>query len=167
MEAKLTRLTHRIAIQLNLVAESCTICSSRSRQPVRKLLDTPSYRNVFTKYNFKLSTSALQNIHIMSSNIVKIVQYVKTYDALYFGVKEVLIKFVALCRATIFIVSCRFPEILRCSSDLSGCRQRAGTVYKLFLLPSHVLYICLVKHCVSIQQVIGIYIYSPLVRRAT
>jgi hypothetical protein len=43
MAAKLTRLTHRIAIQLHLVAESCTICSSRSRWPVRKLLDTPTY----------------------------------------------------------------------------------------------------------------------------
>jgi hypothetical protein len=31
------------AIQLHLVAESCTICSSHSRRPVRKLLDTPSY----------------------------------------------------------------------------------------------------------------------------
>jgi hypothetical protein len=43
MAAKLTRLTHEIAIQLHLVAESCAICSSRSRRPVRKLLDTPSY----------------------------------------------------------------------------------------------------------------------------
>jgi len=43
MEAKLTRLTHKIAIQLQLVAESCIICSSRARWPVRKLLDTPSY----------------------------------------------------------------------------------------------------------------------------
>jgi hypothetical protein len=43
MASKLTRLTHKIAIQLHLVAESCTICSSRSRRPVRKLLDTPSY----------------------------------------------------------------------------------------------------------------------------
>jgi len=41
MAAKLTRLTHVIVIQLLLVAESCTICSSRSRRPVRKLLDTP------------------------------------------------------------------------------------------------------------------------------
>jgi hypothetical protein len=32
---------YKIAIQLHLVAESCTICSSRSRRPVRKLLDTP------------------------------------------------------------------------------------------------------------------------------
>jgi hypothetical protein len=43
MVAKLTRLTHEIAIQLHLVAESYTTCSSRSRWPVRKLLDTPSY----------------------------------------------------------------------------------------------------------------------------
>jgi len=40
MAAKLTRLIHDIAIQLHLVAKSCTICSSRSRRPVRKLLDT-------------------------------------------------------------------------------------------------------------------------------
>jgi hypothetical protein len=40
MAAKLTRLTHKIAIQLHLVAESCAICSSRSRRPVRKPLDT-------------------------------------------------------------------------------------------------------------------------------
>jgi hypothetical protein len=37
MTAKLTRLTHKIAIQLHLVAESYTICNSRSRRPVRKL----------------------------------------------------------------------------------------------------------------------------------
>jgi hypothetical protein len=43
MAAKLTRLTHKVAIQLQLVAESCDICSSRSRRPVRKLLDIPSY----------------------------------------------------------------------------------------------------------------------------
>jgi len=43
MAAKLTSLTHRIAIQLHLVAQSSPICSSRSRRPVRKLLDTPSY----------------------------------------------------------------------------------------------------------------------------
>jgi len=43
MAAKLTRLTHKIAIQLYLVAESCTICNSRSRRRVRKHLDTASY----------------------------------------------------------------------------------------------------------------------------
>jgi hypothetical protein len=43
MAAKLTRLTHKIAVQLHLMAECCTICSSRSRRPVRKLLDTPLY----------------------------------------------------------------------------------------------------------------------------
>jgi hypothetical protein len=47
MAAKLVRLTHKIAIQLHLVVENCTIFSSRSRRPVRKLLDTPSYVRVF------------------------------------------------------------------------------------------------------------------------
>jgi len=42
MAAKLTRITHKIAMQLHLVAEICTTCSSRSRRPVRKILDTPS-----------------------------------------------------------------------------------------------------------------------------
>jgi len=36
MAAKLTRLIHKIAIKLHLVAESFTICSSSSRRPVRK-----------------------------------------------------------------------------------------------------------------------------------
>jgi hypothetical protein len=31
MAAKLTRLTHKITIQLHQVAESCSICSSRSQ----------------------------------------------------------------------------------------------------------------------------------------
>jgi len=39
MAGKLTRLTHRIAIQLHLVAEYCTICNYRSQRPVRKFLD--------------------------------------------------------------------------------------------------------------------------------
>jgi len=43
MAAKLTRLTHKVAVQLHLVAESSTIYYSHSRRPVRKLLDTPSY----------------------------------------------------------------------------------------------------------------------------
>jgi len=43
MAAKLTRMTHKISIQLHPVAKSWTICSSRSRRPVRKLLDSPPY----------------------------------------------------------------------------------------------------------------------------
>jgi hypothetical protein len=42
MATKLTRLTHKIAIQLHLVAKSCTICSFLPRRPVRKLLYTLS-----------------------------------------------------------------------------------------------------------------------------
>jgi hypothetical protein len=47
MAAKLTRLTHKIAIQLLLMSEICTFCSSCSRRLVRKLLDTPSYLYAF------------------------------------------------------------------------------------------------------------------------
>jgi hypothetical protein len=71
--AKFTGLTHKIAIQLHLVAESCTICSSRSRRPVRKLLDTPSYvgedqylkhwRDVILTI-FSISSSTLLNLII-------------------------------------------------------------------------------------------------------
>jgi len=46
MIAKLTRLTHQIMIQLHVVAESCTICSSHFRQPVQKLLDAPLYISI-------------------------------------------------------------------------------------------------------------------------
>jgi hypothetical protein len=42
--------THKTAIQLYLVAESCTICSSRSRRPVRKLLDTSLYEPYMSIY---------------------------------------------------------------------------------------------------------------------
>jgi hypothetical protein len=42
MAEKLTRLTHKITVQVHQVAGSCTICRSCSRRPVRKLLDTPS-----------------------------------------------------------------------------------------------------------------------------
>jgi len=43
MVEKITRLTHKIAMQLHLVSENWTICSSRYRQLVRKFLDTLSY----------------------------------------------------------------------------------------------------------------------------
>jgi len=41
MAAKLSILTHKIAIQLHLVTERCTICSSLSRRPDRKLWTQP------------------------------------------------------------------------------------------------------------------------------
>jgi hypothetical protein len=60
MAAKLARLTHRIAIQLHLVAESCTICSSRSRRPVRKLLVTPSYASAASStFEFKTNKTEI------------------------------------------------------------------------------------------------------------
>jgi hypothetical protein len=60
MSAKLTRLTHKIAIQLQLGVESCIICSSRSRWPVRKHLDTPSYMrdlNFSRQWRFERTSS--------------------------------------------------------------------------------------------------------------
>jgi hypothetical protein len=57
MVAELTILTHKIAIQLYLVAESYTICGSRSRRPVRKLLNTPSY--LYTKIQTRSSSDSL------------------------------------------------------------------------------------------------------------
>jgi len=52
MAAKLTRLTYKTAKQLHLVAESCKICSSRSRRTVRKLLDTHSYFYIINEISF-------------------------------------------------------------------------------------------------------------------
>jgi hypothetical protein len=43
MVAKLTKLSHKIVIQLHLVAKSCTICSFCSRWQVWKLVDTPPH----------------------------------------------------------------------------------------------------------------------------
>jgi len=43
MSAKLTGLTHKIVIQLHLVAESCTICSAHYRWSVWKLLEMLLY----------------------------------------------------------------------------------------------------------------------------
>jgi hypothetical protein len=62
MAAKLARLTNKMAIQLHLVAESCTICSSRSRRPLRKLLDTPSYTS-FVRPRFSLSRKSCNGLH--------------------------------------------------------------------------------------------------------
>jgi arginine/ornithine N-succinyltransferase beta subunit len=61
MVAKLTRLTHKIAIQVHLVAESCTICSSHSRQPVWKLLDTHLYD---IDYIFKFHFDILSQVNV-------------------------------------------------------------------------------------------------------
>jgi hypothetical protein len=61
MAAKLTILTHKIAIQLHLLAESCTICSIHSiRRPVRKILDTPWHsNNIIFLFSFSSSSSSI------------------------------------------------------------------------------------------------------------
>jgi hypothetical protein len=79
MAAKLTILTHKIAIQLHVVAESCTICCSRSRRPVQKLSDTPSYVVTFvqcvlcTKNSIKMCYKTKDSLvnHIMNLKWLK------------------------------------------------------------------------------------------------
>jgi hypothetical protein len=63
MATKLTRLTHKIAIKLHLVAESSTNCSPRSRRPVQKLLDKPSCVCVRTKFEPRYSTHPQRGSH--------------------------------------------------------------------------------------------------------
>jgi len=58
MAAELTRVTHKIVTRLHLVAENCTIFSSRARRPVRKLLDTPSY------FSYSITFTWLWNLDI-------------------------------------------------------------------------------------------------------
>jgi hypothetical protein len=60
MAAKLTRLTHKIAIQLQIVAKNYTVPSSRFRWPVPELLDTPSYALFFP-------LSVLTRLHVGGS----------------------------------------------------------------------------------------------------
>jgi hypothetical protein len=50
MATKLTILTHKMAVQLCLVVERSTICSSPSRRPVRKLLDAPARACIYNVY---------------------------------------------------------------------------------------------------------------------
>jgi hypothetical protein len=90
MAAKLTRLTHKIAIQLHLVAESCIICSSRSSQPVRKLLDTPSYP-------------------ISCSHLLCLLTYLHTY--LLHGAEYYLKSWLSLSLSKNILLSLRKPEV--------------------------------------------------------
>jgi hypothetical protein len=73
MAVKLTRLTHKIAIQLHLVAESCTIYSSRPRRPVRKLFDTLScvdFREVSYKGVKRVTQDRVQWRAAVSENLM-------------------------------------------------------------------------------------------------
>jgi hypothetical protein len=76
MVAKLTRLTHKIAIQLRLVAESCTIRSYRSKRPVWKLLDTPLYTSVQLQLEFTLRWGNERNsLHFRVISLVELRGY--------------------------------------------------------------------------------------------
>jgi hypothetical protein len=78
MATKLTRMTHKTATQLHLVAQSCIICSSRSRRPVRKLLGTSSYfslphawRKRIIKFVIGTCTKVVQCKFLYPSGIIK------------------------------------------------------------------------------------------------
>jgi hypothetical protein len=69
MATKFTTLTHRMVTQLDLVAESCTNCSSRSRWPVRKLLDKLLYlnsgENAFRRPGFFIKINSPERIKLL------------------------------------------------------------------------------------------------------
>jgi hypothetical protein len=81
MAAKLTRLTHTIAIQLHIVAESCTICSYCSRRPVRKLLDTPSYVRCYVMKPFVIMY-IFEKLQILEFNFPEIAGDISLIDFL-------------------------------------------------------------------------------------
>jgi hypothetical protein len=80
MAAKLTRLTHKIVIQLPLVAESCTICSSRSRRQVRKLWIHP---HVHSKL-ISLNLNRLSPIRVMKAIEADLSFTVSAHVQIYF-----------------------------------------------------------------------------------
>jgi hypothetical protein len=81
MAAKLTRLTHKMAIQLHLVAENCTIFSSRSMRPVRQLSDTPFYMFIPTPEEVACPSLKTVRISTVSGNVQK--------DSVNFGMVKV------------------------------------------------------------------------------
>jgi ABC-type proline/glycine betaine transport system permease subunit len=95
MEAKLTRLTHKIFIQLHLVAESSNIYSSRSRRPVRKLLDT-SYVSVRASGTWRPLCATLPThsvCHVMSlyvkiPGISPVLKHTFETSSMYYPVPE-------------------------------------------------------------------------------
>jgi hypothetical protein len=63
MVSKLTRLTHKIAMQLHLVAESCATCSSHCRRSVRKLLDTRMFARQVNTFEDEARRQTVRSPH--------------------------------------------------------------------------------------------------------
>jgi hypothetical protein len=69
MAAKLTRLTQKIAIQLHLVAESCTIWSCRFMRPVHpRITFKPRWNDRYIKESCLALTASLESIYDEGSN---------------------------------------------------------------------------------------------------
>jgi hypothetical protein len=85
MAAKLTRLIHKIAIQLHLVAESCTICNSRSRQPVQKLLDRPLYILIFVGHFsvYEITVSQLHGLEALDRSMIVINELKRLWKGIF------------------------------------------------------------------------------------
>jgi hypothetical protein len=82
MVAKFIKLTHKIVIQLHLVAESHTICSSCFRQQVQKLLDTPSYMPPILYHFSFLYKSPSQHFGIQFCKVLTSMVMKKDYEYL-------------------------------------------------------------------------------------
>jgi hypothetical protein len=91
MAAKPTRLTRKIAIKLHLVAESCTICSSRSSSLVSPgLAEQMKHRHCYDEImkNYTTSISTLLPIVIIFSTSPYKISYNSTshcHHVLYFS----------------------------------------------------------------------------------
>jgi len=68
IKTELTRMTQKIVIQLHLVAESCTICSSCSRRPVPKFLDTPLYTSALKS---QIQQPSMSTYHTVNTDMAQ------------------------------------------------------------------------------------------------
>jgi hypothetical protein len=139
MAAKLTRSIHNIAIQLHLVAESCTICSSRSRSPVRKLLVTPSYIHSHNTHSWRDAKLKAQGQHFITFYLHRIVNN-------------------ACCHSFHNLVSFSLIfKVLNMGPNLTGCPVASSAVV---LFSRRILWLCLCTNFIS-SSVVEI-IYLPL-----
>jgi hypothetical protein len=97
--------THKIAIQLHLVAESCAIYSSHSRQEVWELLDTPLYVKIHVKL---LQINCTYHIlgHNYNKEAVKYIKKIKYKQPLIgpYIVKHIYMYYVTRCQLKQFHV---------------------------------------------------------------
>jgi hypothetical protein len=119
MTAKLTRLTHKIAIKLHVVTESCTICITCSRRPVRELLDTPSYIQI------TCSASCCHTIFLRSISSSSLVLSI-FFSTFSFSIYPCYMQFDIQSRSVTFILCCPHRPVTKVGADP---HQYAGLTY--------------------------------------